>query len=169
MEVETPQMLRFPLTGPGRIWGANMVFRRSVFDQVGLFDVQLGPSGTRPVNFEDVDMVERALRSGRKAVYDPDLVVYHRIPPQRMRRAYVRRWALVSGRAARLRGAAAMGRFPVFGRPMWLYLQTVVMLTRWLVAAVLRRPTALDLELEFLNSAGLLWWYREGGSQSSSG
>src|SRR5207247_4457015 len=72
MEVETSQMLRLPLTGPGRIWGANMVFRRSVFDQVGLFDVQLGPSGTRPVNFEDVDMVQRALRSGRKAVYDPD-------------------------------------------------------------------------------------------------
>ena len=161
MEVETPQTLEYPSRGPGRIWGANMVFRRSVFDQLGLFDVELGPVGTQPVNFADVDMVERALRNGRKAVYDPELVVYHRIPPERMRMGYFRRWAFVTGRAEALRGPAAMGRFPVFGRPLWLYLRTVAVLGEWLIAESLRRPTAVDLQLDFLSLAGLFWWFPE--------
>lgn len=162
MAVETAQTLEYPVRGPGRIWGANMVFRRSVFDQIGLFDVELGPSGTRPVNFEDVDLVERAVRSGRKAVYDPELVVDHRIPPERMRTAYFRRWAFVTGRAEALRGTGATGRFPVFGRPLWLYLRTLAVMGEWLIAASLRQPTALDLQLDFLSLAGLFWWFPEG-------
>lgn len=162
MEAEAPQPVELPMRGPGRIWGANMVFRRSVLDQIGLFDVRLGPNGTRPVNFEDVDMVERALRGGRKAVYDPKLVVYHRIPSGRMQKSYFRRWAFVSGRAARLRGAAPSSRFQVFGRPVWLYLRTARALAHWLVAKCIRRSSALDLELEWLTLAGVFWWYREG-------
>jgi glycosyltransferase involved in cell wall biosynthesis len=169
MEVERPQVLHLPLKGPASIWGANMAFRRSVFEKVGLFDVQLGPSGTRPVNFEDVDLVERTLRSGGRAVYDPELVVNHRIPAERMRMAYFRRWALVSGRAARLRSTPATGRFPVLGRPAWLYLRAGATLVKWLIAMSLRRPIALDLELDFFKLAGLFWWYREGERRSAKG
>ena len=162
MEVQTHQVLQYPLIGPGKIWGCNMVFQRSVFDQVGLFDTALGPSGTRPVNFEDVDMVERALRAGRKMIYDPELVVYHRVPSDRMRMSYFRRWAFMTGRAEALRGMAGTGRLPLFGRPFWLYRTTAALFAEWLVAALLRRPAALELQLDLLNFAGRLWWYREG-------
>ncbi len=169
MEVDTSQVLQYPQLGPGMIWGANMVFRRSVFDQVGLFDVELGPSGGRPVNFEDVDLVERALKKGRKLVYDPELVVYHRVPKERMRLSYFRRWAFVTGRADALRGMVGKGRFPVFGRPFWLYRRTAALLGEWLIASLLRRPTALQLQFDLLNQAGRLWWYRDGAGRTRTG
>jgi glycosyltransferase involved in cell wall biosynthesis len=168
MEVETHQMLQYPLKGPGNIWGANMVFRRSVFDQVGLFNIELGPSGGRPVNSEDLDIVERALKIGRKVVYDPDLVVYHRVPAQRMRMRYFRRWAFVTGQGAALRGTSGPGNFPIFGRPFWMYRKTAALLRAWLVAALLRRPQALELQLDCFNMAGRLWWYRDPRRAQSS-
>ena len=160
MEVDTQQTLQYPLKGPGNIWGANMVFRRSVFDLVGLFNVELGPSGGRPVNFEDVDIVERALRNGRKVVYDPELVVYHHVPARRMKKNYLRRWSFVTGQGRAVRGTSSPGKFPIFGRPFWMCLKAVTFLRAWLVAAVLRRPQAFELQLDFLNLAGRLWWYR---------
>jgi hypothetical protein len=32
-------------------------------------------------------------------------------------------------------------------------------LGEWLIAESLRRPTALDLQLDFLSLAGLFWWF----------
>ena len=159
MEVETQHMLQYPLRGPGNIWGANMVFRRSIFDQIGLFNVELGPVGGRPVNSEDLDIVERALQSGRKVVYDPELVVYHRVPIQRMRMSYFRRWAFVTGQGMALRGTHRPGRHPIFGRPFWMYREVAILFRAWLVAALLRRPQSLELQLDFLHMAGRLWWY----------
>jgi len=168
MEVETQQTLQYPLKGPGNIWGANMVFRRSVFDLVGLFNVDLGPSGGRPVNSEDLDIVERALRNGRKVVYDPELVVYHQVPAKRMKKNYLRRWAFVTGQGKAARGTSDPGKFPIFGRPFWMCLEAATLLRAWLVAAVLRRPQALELQLDFLNLAGRLWWYRAARRAQSS-
>jgi GT2 family glycosyltransferase len=168
MEADTEEVLQYPLSGPARIWGANMVFRRSIFDHVGLFNVELGPSGKRPVNFEDLEMVERVLRNGRKVVYDPALIVYHRIPSERMRMRYFRRWAFATGRAAAVRGTTDLGRLPLFGRPFWLYHETARLLGEWLIAALLRRPRALERQLDFLNKAGCLWWFREVAGRARS-
>jgi glycosyltransferase involved in cell wall biosynthesis len=161
VEVETSQVLKYPIRGPGIIWGANMIFRRTVFDHIGAFDVKLGPIGSRPVNSEDLDMVERAVLHGHTLVYDPEIVVYHRIPSARMRMSYFRRREFAGGLARALRAAPVMGRFAVLGRPAWVYLRTGAALGRWLIAASLRRPDALELELEFFGTAGLLRWYPE--------
>lgn len=60
---------------PGLIQGANLAARRSVFDDVGGFDPELG-AGAR-FRCEDVDFVARALERGWRVVYDPDVVVHH--------------------------------------------------------------------------------------------
>jgi glycosyltransferase involved in cell wall biosynthesis len=62
--------------GSGKVVGANMAFRRTVFETVGMFDPLLGP-GT-PVNgAEDQDMGIRASMSGLRGRYCPEAVVYH--------------------------------------------------------------------------------------------
>jgi hypothetical protein len=53
-----------------------MVFRREVFAQAGRFDVRLGP-GTFHAGSDDTDMIYRALRARFKALYAPNIVVYH--------------------------------------------------------------------------------------------
>ena len=65
----------FP-SGGGVAMGANMAFRREVFDRVGLFDVRLG-AGTFLAGGEDIELFYRALRAGFKFVYAPNVLVHH--------------------------------------------------------------------------------------------
>jgi len=56
--------------------GANLSFRRELFDRVGNFDVRLG-AGTFFAGGEDIEMIYRALKAGYKFVYAPNVLVYH--------------------------------------------------------------------------------------------
>lgn len=56
--------------------GANMAFRREVFNRVGLFDVRLG-AGTFFAGGEDIEIFYRALKAGYKFVYAPNVLVHH--------------------------------------------------------------------------------------------
>jgi GT2 family glycosyltransferase len=57
--------------------GANMAFRRGDLVAVGAFDEVLGAGGKLP-SHEDCDMSYRLLASGRRLVFAPRSLVYHR-------------------------------------------------------------------------------------------
>lgn len=57
--------------------GANAVFRRRTFDEVGLFSEWLGP-GTPARAADDNDIFGRILDAGYSIVYAPELLVWHR-------------------------------------------------------------------------------------------
>jgi GT2 family glycosyltransferase len=57
--------------------GANMAFRRSIFDAIGLFDPALDV-GTVTNGGGDLDMFFRVLREGHTLVYEPAALVRHR-------------------------------------------------------------------------------------------
>jgi hypothetical protein len=65
--------------------GANMAFRRSVFEGVGGFREELGRIGTRPVGCEETEMCIRAGRRWpeRTFLYEPSALVLHRQPASR--------------------------------------------------------------------------------------
>lgn len=56
--------------------GCNMAFDRQVFEQIGCFDVRLGP-GTKVLAAEDADYIYRVFKAGFRMLYCPDLCVYH--------------------------------------------------------------------------------------------
>jgi GT2 family glycosyltransferase len=56
--------------------GANMAFRKEVFDEVGLFDIRLG-AGASGCS-EDSEMWYRILLKGHEILYTPRTIVYHR-------------------------------------------------------------------------------------------
>jgi hypothetical protein len=56
--------------------GANMAFRRSVFESVGLFDTALDV-GTPTCGGGDVEMFHRIVARGHTLVYEPEMLVWH--------------------------------------------------------------------------------------------
>lgn len=60
---------------PGELHGANMAFRRQVWETIGGFDPDLGP-GT-PFVCDDVDFLTRASLAGFEGLYDPMPLVWH--------------------------------------------------------------------------------------------
>jgi len=66
------------------VTGACLMTRRDVFEELG------GLTTVLPVNFNDVDYCLKVHKSGRRIVYDPDLVLYHY--ESSTRDAEVKRW-----------------------------------------------------------------------------
>jgi GT2 family glycosyltransferase len=56
--------------------GANMAIRRTVFDQIGLFDLSLG-AGAPFFAGEEIDFTIRALARGLKVIHSPSISVVH--------------------------------------------------------------------------------------------
>jgi GT2 family glycosyltransferase len=56
--------------------GANFAARRSLFDEVGLFDEVLGGGGPLESS-QDFDFVYRVFREGHATLLEPDVKVYH--------------------------------------------------------------------------------------------
>jgi GT2 family glycosyltransferase len=99
-------------TAPVRnLVGANMSFRRELFDVVGGFDGGLGRVGSYPAGCEETEFCIRARTRIPDAlfVYEPDAKVGHRVPAGRATWGYFARRCYAEGlskaRVARLAGS----------------------------------------------------------------
>lgn len=105
-------------------FGANMAFRREVFEQVGLFDVTRGRTGNLLAGGEEIDMFERLLASGGKVMFLGGARVHHRIEAFRATKRYMRRWRFQSSRnIAQSRGVPGSRR--LLGVPLYVLPQLV--------------------------------------------
>ncbi len=95
--VEAKPRQLFGESFPGNLQGGNAVFRRAVFERVGLYDVQLGRSGKGLLSEEDAEFYRRLLAAGLRGFHVPDLAIYHYIPASRLTRQYHRRWCFWRG------------------------------------------------------------------------
>jgi glucosyl-dolichyl phosphate glucuronosyltransferase len=72
--------------------GANLAFRREVFEVVGGWDTRLGRKAGTLLGQEVRDWCVRARAKGIRGVYLPELRMGHLIPVWRLRKNYFRRW-----------------------------------------------------------------------------
>lgn len=76
-DVATGNKAGYNFGGTGRFGtGANMAFRRAVFDEIGLFDPALDV-GTCTQGGGDLDMFFRVIKAGHTLVYEPAALVRH--------------------------------------------------------------------------------------------
>ncbi|HET8578453.1 MAG TPA: glycosyltransferase [Methylomirabilota bacterium] len=173
MDSEESRLLTLPLGEQPKVWGANMAFRRELFDKVGGFDPRRGIVGTKLFRGEETELIKRALELGLTIAYDAGLTVFHRIGPDRMRKGYFRKLTFddAEGEA---RVAPVVGRRCLLGAPLWLYRVAFTGFWKWLGLALLRRPGAFDQQLGWLWSVGKLSGYwrvtlgRRPGGESGS-
>jgi glucosyl-dolichyl phosphate glucuronosyltransferase len=66
--------------------GANMSFRREVFDSVGGFRNGIGRIGTKPIAGEEMELCVRASQRWPQGIflYQPQATVFHRVPRKRV-------------------------------------------------------------------------------------
>jgi GT2 family glycosyltransferase len=133
--------------------GANLSFRRSLFDQVGLFTPDLGRIKDGIGSTEDFDMQLRIWRAGLTGIYSPGPVVIADVTPDRLEKAYHRRWHHGNGRHCammRVRELVPSEMGPMtepgdivrlFGAPAFVYTDVMRYTTLWVRAASRRADT----------------------------
>lgn len=91
------------LTGERYPCGANMAFRKKVFDEIGYFNHALGRSGTGLLATEEKDIYKRILAAGHQVYYLPYVSVLHAVEANKFDRQYVKRHSRGIGGGERLR------------------------------------------------------------------
>jgi glycosyltransferase involved in cell wall biosynthesis len=153
------------IAGGVRIWGSNMAFQRSVFDEVGGFNTGIGPKGTKLYRGEEPEFVRRVVSAGRTVVFDPTPVVRHVIGSDRMAKSYFRRHAFDAGEGAALyqglpHGPHLLGVFP--------YMLKVLALhgVQWVRAVASRDDERFCAELQVWEDLGSLCGYMKDARRS---
>ena len=83
--------------------GGNVAYRRKVFDQVGLFNVELGRKGNSLIGAEEKDLFDKMTSKGMKFYYLPTAILYHIIPERKLTEDYFNRVSYGVGQSERYR------------------------------------------------------------------
>jgi glycosyltransferase involved in cell wall biosynthesis len=148
--------------------GANLAFSRAALVAIGGWRTDLGKVNNTLLSGEDHEIFMRLRRFNLYAgYYDPDIVVGHYVPRQRLTRRYFRQWFYWHGKTQALMfndlyPELDMTRVPrLFGVPRFAIRQACQQGWRWLCSRGQRdKLTALIEELRFVQYAGLFaqWW-----------
>jgi glycosyltransferase involved in cell wall biosynthesis len=115
------------LDGPP--FGCNMAFRKEMFEKYGNFRTDLGPTPVSQIRAEDTEFGRRVLAAGERLRYEPDAIVYHPVPEDRLNQKYFLDWCFDNGRAL-------VREFPV--RPAHLVCSFAAWGMRWMIASAPR-------------------------------
>ena len=141
--------------GPPQIWGTNMAFRRAVLVASAGFDPRRGLVGDKLYRGEETALIAGLIQAGRRAVFDPRLVVRHDVRPERMRRGYFRRYFRDLGEQQAILDGVRPRR-PVLGFSPWQAYHAVREVGRWLTSCAARRPDGFRRELDIHFAIGYL-------------
>jgi glycosyltransferase involved in cell wall biosynthesis len=95
-------------------YGANMAFRKDMFEKYGGFRTDLGPPPGGEMQGEDGEFGLRLMAAGERLRYEPWAIVHHPVSMDRLKKEYFLAWWFRYGRAQiRMKGK----RPPVWGIP----------------------------------------------------
>ena len=94
------------------LFGGNVAFRRELFEELGSYRADLGKAGSALQLGDDTEFLKRVLAAGKKVVYMPGAIMLHKVPPERMRLNYLRRWRYCSGKSYVRFSPGKWKRFP---------------------------------------------------------
>jgi glycosyltransferase involved in cell wall biosynthesis len=149
-------------------FGANMAFRRNVFDRFGLFDVSRGRKGAVLAGGEDIELFDRILRNRGKVMFLGDARVHHRVEAFRLSKRYFRKWRFQGSRNL---GATlgAPGDRRIAGIPLYFFPQLARAIGRAIRARLLEpRDEAFFRELLVWHFLGMMRGLVDANSETSA-
>ena len=114
-------------------YGANMAFKRSVFNDYGLFRTDIGPNNSNLMKGEDSEFCSRVRNKGIEIIYCPNAVVYHPVEPERTKKQYFVSWYYNYGKYIVRTKIIPDNYNNIFNIPMWLVKECVIATFGWII------------------------------------
>src|SRR5699024_1450156 len=83
-------------------FGGNMGFNKSIFEQYGLFETELGRKGKQLKASEEKEFFQRLKNGGAEIFYLPEALLFHRVNKRRLTPAYIKKQAVGLGQSLAL-------------------------------------------------------------------
>ena len=129
-------------------FGANMAFRKEVFDRYGAFRTDLGRSGNSMISNEDTEFGRRLMAAGLRLRYEPSALTYHPVEEIRLSQEYFLTWWFNKGRSdVREIGIQPNHHKRFLGIPLRMFCYLAFEAMRWTVAVGASQRFAHKLNL----------------------
>jgi glucosyl-dolichyl phosphate glucuronosyltransferase len=112
-------------------YGANMAFRKAVFQKYGNFRVDLGRVADSLMGGEDIEFFERLKKGHEKILYAPDVIVHHPVTKDRLEKKYFERWCFNAARTAVRFEGLPNHIVSYFGLPRYYFRSLFENVVRW--------------------------------------
>ena len=114
--------------------GANMAFRKDVFQKYGLFRTDLGPVGDKGIHgfAEDTEICTRLIEAGERIFYCPGAVIYHPVEPKRVTKAYLLESSFLAAKGSVRAGGWPRDAVCYFGVPRFMLRSAVARFFQWM-------------------------------------
>jgi glucosyl-dolichyl phosphate glucuronosyltransferase len=133
-------------------YGANMAFRREVFQKYGQFRTDLGPRPGNEIRCEDMEFTHRLLDGGENLRYEPSAVVYHPVPENRLTKTFMRRWWFWKGYAEIVQlGVPPATHWRAGGVPLYLFRRITRWGLQWLCSPRACRRFSCELDICYIS------------------
>jgi glycosyltransferase involved in cell wall biosynthesis len=113
-------------------YGANMAYKRVMFEKYGLFRLDLGPRPGSKIYYEDTEFALRVKNGKEKLMYAPDAVVYHPVEKSRINKKYFQSWYFGYGGALVRTNGFPNGSVLYFGVPRYMFKSLAIIVFKWI-------------------------------------
>lgn len=135
------------------LWGANLIFRASMFEKYGMFNTSLGRTAGKLYGNEEIVIIKKLIDNGEGVYYMPGIVVHHCIGSNRMKKSYFRKWFFDAGELDGIQ----MGYYPyrnIYGVPYYAVKDAFNIFRRCVASKIRRQENEFLSELLLLRTAG---------------
>jgi glucosyl-dolichyl phosphate glucuronosyltransferase len=140
-----------PLTEPP--FGANMAFRKEVFEKYGGFRTDLGRCADSLLSNEDTEFGRRLLVAGERLRYEPSALMYHPVYENRIQKKYLLGWWFGKGRADIAEsGMPLKTKWSLCGIPLYLFRRLARWTLQWMIS--INTSKRFSCKLNVWNIAG---------------
>jgi glycosyltransferase involved in cell wall biosynthesis len=115
-------------------YGANMAFRREVFEKYGGFRTDLGRRPGGIISGEDAEFGRRLLDAGQRLRYEPSALVNHPVEEERLQKKYILDWSFGDGVSwFRVSGIRPGTRYRLRGIPLYMFRSVARWTLQWVL------------------------------------
>lgn len=140
--------------------GGHAVIKKAVFDEIGLYPVELGPSGKNLIGCEDDVFYNKILEAQKNGIYYPPLTFYHFVPEYRLKRSYYQQWCFGVGISWGLMDIHYhfFKEVKIFSVPRYMYRELIVSIVEKIKAVLFHdEERSLESEKSILVFLGLFY------------
>jgi glucosyl-dolichyl phosphate glucuronosyltransferase len=113
-------------------YGANMAFKKVMFEKYGMFRTDLGPRPGSKIYYEDTEFALRLKKGGERLIYAPEALVHHPVEKERADKRYYQSWYYGYGGALVRTTVLPANTVSYCGVPRYYFRQFLGAALRWI-------------------------------------
>ena len=110
-------------------FGANFAIKKDFLQEMGGFNINLGVKGNKHYLSEETDVFLKLLKNQKKILYNPLVIIYHKVSKNMLTKKYFKKWFYDGGNSLAVKFANA--RKTILRIPFWFIREYLILMIQY--------------------------------------